>query len=497
MANIGANGNGGPAGGALVSMPPSINNGSWDVKTVLGSAKVYEDGSAAFQVPARTPLYFQALDAKGQVVQTMRTWSTLQPGEQASCVGCHEDKNNSVPTQYRSTMAMRVGPQRLESFYGPLRGFSFQREIQPILDRHCVRCHNQEQTAQFKGAVGMPSCGCDVSPADLKTVVNHKGETWRYTMTRPANDWTGPGFNDSLWPYGQGGFGTAGTPGAVVGTTWKTPEIWLRRTFELSADVRPQDLLLLAHHDEDVEIYLNGVLAAQESGFLTGYRPLPIQSNAAASLKPGKNTLAVHCKQTSGGQYIDVGIVARKTPEAKKVDVVMATPKPVAKPVIESGVKPAFGLKGTEIWDERAKRRWSQSYLALTQRGRPNPVVNWLNVQSVPPMLPPYFAGSATSKLMTMLEEGHDGVKLSQEEMEKIACWIDLLVPYCGDYAEASQWTQAEADKYNHYLNKRVQMEQLERENIEQWIGGAMAPSPLPPASAASPGPATPPSAKL
>ena len=96
-AGIGRNFNEGPAGNALASTPISIDNGAWDVKRVLGTAKVAEDGSACFSVPARTPVYFQLLDEDNCVVQSMRSWSTLQPGETFSCVGCHEDKNTSPP----------------------------------------------------------------------------------------------------------------------------------------------------------------------------------------------------------------------------------------------------------------------------------------------------------------------------------------------------------------------------------------------------------------
>ena len=100
-AGIGENYSQGEAGAALSSTPVSIGNGAWDVKTVLGEAKVYDDGSAAFQVPAQTPIYFQPLDAKGYVVQTMRSWSTFQPGEQVGCVGCHELKNHAPREVFR------------------------------------------------------------------------------------------------------------------------------------------------------------------------------------------------------------------------------------------------------------------------------------------------------------------------------------------------------------------------------------------------------------
>ncbi len=139
-AGVGENRNRGPAGGALVSTPISIN-GAWDVKRILGTAPVLPDGSAAFEVPARMPIYFQAVDANGHAVQTMRSWTTLMPGEVQSCVGCHDHKNSSPPV-VGLTEAARKGPRPLEEFYGPARGFSFIQEIQPILDRHCVACHH-------------------------------------------------------------------------------------------------------------------------------------------------------------------------------------------------------------------------------------------------------------------------------------------------------------------------------------------------------------------
>jgi hypothetical protein len=85
-------------------------------------------------------------------------------------------------------------------------------------------------------------------------------------------------------------------------------------------------------------------------------------------------------------------------------------------------------------------------------------------------MLPPYHAGAAVSRLMTMLEEGHHDVRLSREELDKIACWIDLLVPYCGDYTEAHAWSDDELQKYEHYLEKRRSMEAIERKNITALI---------------------------
>ncbi|MHC4120969.1 MAG: HzsA-related protein [Planctomycetota bacterium] len=289
-AGIGRTSNKGPGGGALSSTPVGVGNACWDVKTVLGDATVYEDGSALFTVPARTPVYFQALDAKGHMVQTMRSWSTLQPGETFACTGCHENKNQAPPIR-RKTMALETGPQTLEPFYGPPRGFSFEREIQPILDRRCIECHT------------------------------------------------------------------------------------------------------------------------------------------------GRN-------------------------------------------------EQAFSLLAHRTTTKESKRRWSDSYLALTDatpvekngealyyKGNPDgELVNWINTMSVPEMLPPYSGGAARSRLLTILEQGHEGVKLSREEMDKIACWIDLVVPFCGDYTEANAWSPEELKKYEHFMSKRKRMEQIEQRNIEALL---------------------------
>jgi hypothetical protein len=317
-AGVGQNGSQGPAGGALSSTPVSIGNGCWDVKMVLGDAVVYADGSACFTVPARTPVYFQALDENGRAVQTMRSWSTLQPGESRSCVGCHEAKNEAALHGRPGSMALTAGPQPLEPFYGPPRGFSFIHELQPIWDRHCIQCHRDRNQV---GPSGDP---------------------------KPAGD-----------------------------------------------------------------------------------------------------------------------------------------------------EKTAFSLLGTQTVEPKSGRRWSDAYLALTGAGRPDPsnkghlsgrpgeLVNWISVQSEPEMLPPYCQGAATSRLIDLLRDGHYDVELTREEMDKIACWIDLLVPYCGDYTEANAWSESDRQKYAHFLAKRRRMEAVEQQNVEALMASVPArPAPVTPSHA-------------
>ncbi|MDW8038050.1 MAG: hypothetical protein RMI90_08425 [Thermoguttaceae bacterium] len=272
---IGANRNGGPAGAAMISTPIAIGNGAWDVKVILGDATVEPDGSALFRVPARRPIYFQLLDGQGRMVQSMRSWTTLQPGEKAGCVGCHEHKNSTPIASRPLPLALQRPPEELKPFFRPPKGFSFPEMIQPLLDTKCTRCHDGNK---------------------------------------------------------------------------------------------------------------------------------------------------------------------------------------------------ASDLTGREVVDLAAKRRWTRSYLVLTHSrldrpehgwtGNPDhPVLNWISAQSAPPMVMPYSAGSSRSRLFAMLkgDQNHPIVELTPEEEQKLAAWIDLGVPFCGDYRQANLWSDAEKEKYEQYLFRRRQ----------------------------------------
>lgn len=116
----------------------------WDVKRLLGTVPVYEDGSAFFTIPANQPVAIQPLDEKGRTLQQMRSWLVGMPGENVSCIGCHEDQNQAVTV--RRTVASSKPPIEIKPWYGPARGFSFLREVQPVLNRYCVGCHDGKET---------------------------------------------------------------------------------------------------------------------------------------------------------------------------------------------------------------------------------------------------------------------------------------------------------------------------------------------------------------
>jgi len=115
-------------------------DGPWEPKRVLGTVPVERDGSAMFRIPANTPISIQPLDADGKALQLMRSWMTAMPGEIVSCVGCHEKQNTGPPNQ--KTIASLRPASEIEPWYGPSRGFSFRREVQPVLDKYCLSCHN-------------------------------------------------------------------------------------------------------------------------------------------------------------------------------------------------------------------------------------------------------------------------------------------------------------------------------------------------------------------
>jgi formylglycine-generating enzyme required for sulfatase activity len=139
-------------------------DGPWDVRRVLGTVPVAEDGSAYFTVPANTPIAMQPLDAEGKALQLMRSWFTAMPGEAVSCVGCHENPNGAPPN--RHSLALTREPSRIKPWYGPVRGFSWDREVQPVLDKYCVGCHNGGPL--LRATAGLSSRAPDLRRAEPK-----------------------------------------------------------------------------------------------------------------------------------------------------------------------------------------------------------------------------------------------------------------------------------------------------------------------------------------
>ncbi|MCO5297924.1 MAG: hypothetical protein M9921_13830 [Fimbriimonadaceae bacterium] len=171
-------------------------------------------------------------------------------------------------------------------------------------DRAVLKVDEKRVRSAVRALLGPVPSVSVVVPTSQKSAL-----AWRYTFDDPGPGWADAHFSDAGWKSGPGGFGTQGTPGGLIRTEWNTPSIWLRRTVELEGPWGP-GAHLLVHHDEDAEVYLDGRLLASLKGYTTGYTLVP--AHTGTLFAPGPHTLAVHCRQTQGGQYIDVGLATVK-----------------------------------------------------------------------------------------------------------------------------------------------------------------------------------------
>lgn len=461
------------SGSADPYTPIATGRGSWDVKNVLGVATVYKDGSAMFSVPSETPVYFQLLDKDGNMIQTMRSWSTLMPGESYSCVGCHEDNNTAPPASGTVTMALKVGVETLkgdvwqnEEDYDPYNtdeGFDYLEEVQPIFDNNCISCHNNKNESYEKINVrAMGESGVTITVSGIETEIFPTQSEWKYTIqknNRTGLDWTKKNFI-GIWKSGKAGFGNRnGDGGAVVNTSWSGEKSWLflRKEFtidDLSA-LEGSSLRLNIFYDDTPIIYLNGNVIFTDGGWVDGYTAITLDTKYTEYLKEGKNIIAVSLNQHTGGCYFDMGLS-------------YVYPDPDAE---ES--KAPFSLEGDNIGSSRMSRYFPLSYLVLTGSkptsgvqwvGEPNnQYINWLSSMSEPTIIAPATHGAIKSNLMTMLRNGHKGVKLTDSELRTIAAWIDLCVPAYGLYDANNHWDAYEYREAQEEQNKRDYYNMLNR----------------------------------
>jgi hypothetical protein len=167
----------------LANQPRMGVAGEENGRAILGTVPVESDGSAHFEVPAGKPILFQALDQQGMAYQTMRSLTFVQPGEQTSCVGCHEHRMSSPPSGSGLALAACRPPSIIEP--GDLGGrpFGFVEVVQPILDKRCVSCHGGEKTEANLDLSGTP----------------HQGFTRSYwSLCGAPGDWKSLQFNPAL-----------------------------------------------------------------------------------------------------------------------------------------------------------------------------------------------------------------------------------------------------------------------------------------------------------
>jgi hypothetical protein len=160
-------------------------------RMLLGNVPVESDGSAYFRAPAGKPLYFQAVDGAGRAVQGMRSVTYLQPGERRGCVGCHERPGTSPPAH--GLLATLRPPSVIQPGPDGTRPLSFPRLVQPVLDRHCVRCHGSHADAKPPLLTGDPADVFSRSYDSLRPLVRwHEwgGQSISQIVTRPGHQGT-------------------------------------------------------------------------------------------------------------------------------------------------------------------------------------------------------------------------------------------------------------------------------------------------------------------
>jgi hypothetical protein len=282
-------------------LPAGVGSASFDTKTILGEAEVHADGSAMFEVPARTPIYFQLIDENGLAAQTMRSWATLMPNENFSCVGCHEENDSAPLPGSNRTAALQRPPQKLQPVYDfSGKPFSYPQQVQPLWDQHCIACH----------------------------APGKKGE---------KIDLTGTLISDN--PEDRGVFST-------------------RRKFNRS--------------------------------YLT---------------------------------LLQVNRVEHARLQTPRLD-----------------------------------------------EGRPNQWVDYYTRMATMELTPPYHSGSTQSGLIQLLLQGHGKTRLTPGEIATVAAWIDLNVPYVGEYDEMNIWDDAAKELYRSKMQMRRKQEAIEIENIKTFI---------------------------
>ncbi|MBN2312480.1 MAG: hypothetical protein JXM79_01035 [Sedimentisphaerales bacterium] len=124
-----------------------------NARAVLGTVPVEADGSAHFEAPVGKLIYFQALDERGMAIQSMRSGTYLHPGEQLTCLGCHEPKGKTSRPSNITPLALKRAPSEIRSDVDGSNPFNYVRLVQPVLDRNCASCHTNEKAPDLTGTI--------------------------------------------------------------------------------------------------------------------------------------------------------------------------------------------------------------------------------------------------------------------------------------------------------------------------------------------------------
>ena len=246
----------------------------------------------------------------------VRTTTEVFLGMTVGCARCHDHKIDPIPTKdYYSMLSFfaNITPhgkreENLVEVKDSIGNITYQNEIEVWnrqrnhLQRHIVD-FEEKFLAKYDNDSSIPKSEKGQVQTSHPSSRCPNQKPMELSGKKPKPDWIEVGFDDKDWKIGFGGFGSSGS---LVGTKWGTSDIWLRSTFRLAAI--PKTLRMNLRHDEDVEVYLNGKLVFQNTGHFPNTKLMTLPNESAEVLQTGKNVVAVHCRQTVGGQFIDLGL---------------------------------------------------------------------------------------------------------------------------------------------------------------------------------------------
>lgn len=241
-----------------------------------------------------------------QLADVVDTTGQVFMGMMVGCARCHDHKADPITQRdYYS----------LTAFFNNMEGYKLNATtlladppgpgVLTLQERNNLLDANEEVLARFAEKLGVIDSVEHVE--DFTVLVGDAREeaaTWDYLVEEAPDGWETPGFDSTTWGKGQAGFGPQGA--RQIGSEWKSPLIQLRTRFALTSI--PRSAVLSIRHDEDAEVFLNGELIQQRNGFRADYIDIQLGPDEMRAFVVGSNVLAVRCKQTVGGQHIDVGL---------------------------------------------------------------------------------------------------------------------------------------------------------------------------------------------